>query len=69
MLDCAGASSLDTAIGYCAEGFGPTDPWGLLFLRDHPNMGMDSQWFASLEDAVGESAAWDGINPPDYEVK
>jgi hypothetical protein len=32
------------------------------------NMGMDSAWFASLEDAVRESQAWDGENPADYEV-
>jgi hypothetical protein len=59
----------NTAVAYCAEGFGPTYPWGLLFIRDHLSMGMDSQWFASLEDAVRESMAWDGVNPPGYEVE
>jgi hypothetical protein len=59
----------NTAIAYCEQGFGPTYPWGLLFIRDHLSMGMDSQWFTSLEDAVRESMAWDGVNPPGYEVK
>jgi hypothetical protein len=29
----------NTAVAYCAEGFGPTYPWGLLFIRDHLSMG------------------------------
>jgi hypothetical protein len=58
----------DTAIVYCSSGFGPRSPWGLLFLTRYPNMGMDSQWFVSLEDAVRESMAWEGQNPPGYEV-
>jgi len=58
----------DTAIAYCSSGFGPGSPWGLLFLTRYPNMGMDSQWFVSLEDAVRESMAWDAENPPGYEV-
>jgi hypothetical protein len=58
----------DTAIVYCSSGFGPRSPWGLLFLTRYPNMGMDSQWFVSLEDAVRESMAWEGKNPPGYEV-
>jgi hypothetical protein len=58
----------DTAIAYCSSGFGPRNPWGLLFMTRYPNMGMDSQWFVSLEDAVRQSTAWDGENPPGYEV-
>jgi len=41
---------------------------GLLFLTRFPSMGMDSGWFATLEDAVRESMAWDGENPEGYEV-
>jgi hypothetical protein len=59
----------NTAVAYCSSGFGPRDPWGLLFITGpHLNMGMDSGWFVSLEDAVRESMAWDGENPPGYEV-
>lgn len=59
----------NTAVAYCSSGFGPRDAWGLLFL-DGPclNMGMDSGWFVSLEDAVRDSMAWNGENPPGYEV-
>ena len=58
-----------TGVAYREEGFGPEFPWGLVFLSGpHMNMGMDSAWFASLEDAVRESRAWDGENPADYEV-
>ena len=59
----------NTAIAYCSEGFGPTYPWGLLFLAEPRNMGMDSQWFASVEDALRNCPAWKGENPPDYEVQ
>jgi hypothetical protein len=39
----------NTAIAYCAEGFGPGCPWGLLFLEgEHLSMGMDSGWFTYL---------------------
>lgn len=44
--------SSDTAIAYCAHGFGPRAPWGLLFLTKYLSMGMDSGWFGSLEEAV-----------------
>jgi hypothetical protein len=58
-----------TGVAYCEEGFGPDYPWGLVFLSGPAmNIGMDSAWFASLEDAVRESRAWDGENPADYEV-
>ena len=33
------------------------------------NIGMDSSWFASLEDAIRNSVAWDGHNPEDYEAQ
>lgn len=32
------------------------------------SIGMDCGWFASLEDAMRESMAWDGPNPEGYEV-
>src|SRR5262245_53639229 len=62
--------SSNTGIAYCAQGFGPSSPWGLLFLSgEHIGMGMDSAWFASLEDALRNCAAWYGENPPGYEVQ
>jgi hypothetical protein len=58
-----------TGIAYCSEGFGPAYPWGLIFLSGEcMSIGMDCGWYASLEDAVRESMAWDGSNPEDYEV-
>jgi hypothetical protein len=60
----------NTCIAYCEEGFGPRDPWGLLFIKGSDiSMGMDSQWFVNLEDAVRQSTAWEGTNPPGYEVR
>jgi hypothetical protein len=58
----------NTGIAYCSEGFGPRNPWGLVFLTGpHMGIGMDSGWFARLEDAVRESRAWEGPNPHGYE--
>lgn len=51
----------DTAVAYCAQGFGPRAPWGLLFLTRHLSMGMDSGWFSSLEEAVRESFAMEDL--------
>ncbi len=60
----------NTCICYCEKGFGPTYPWGLLFISGlHMSMGMDSGWFKTLEDAVRESTAWEGENPPGYEAR
>jgi len=60
----------NTGIAFCADGFGPSDPWGLVFLSGPlMSIGMDSAWFTSLEDAIRESAAWDGPNPAEYEVQ
>ncbi|MCA8987098.1 MAG: hypothetical protein KDA78_05625 [Planctomycetaceae bacterium] len=59
----------NTCVAYCEYGFGPSSPWGLLFITgQHLSMGMDSEWYTYLEDAFRESMAWDGDNPPDYEV-
>jgi hypothetical protein len=60
----------NTGVAYCDAGFGPAHPWGLVFLSGpHMNICMDSGWFARLEDAVRESMAWEGPNPPGYEVR
>jgi len=49
----------NTGVAYCERGFGPRRPWGLVFLSGpHMGMGQDSNWFASLEEAVKESHAW-----------
>ncbi len=59
----------NTAIAFSENGFGPVCPWGLLFLDgEYMNMGMDSGWFSSLEDAVRESMFWHGDNPKNYEI-
>jgi hypothetical protein len=60
----------NTGIAFCSEGFGPTDPWGLVFLSGpHISIGMDCAWYASLEDAMRNSQAWDGPNPEGYESR
>lgn len=60
----------NAAVAYCEEGFGPHDPWGLLFVDGpHLSMGMDSGWFSNLEDGVRASVLWTGENPSDYEVR
>lgn len=66
VLDHPGSN---TCIAYCEQGFGPRSPWGLLFIKNHLSIGMDSGWFASLEEAVRDSMAWEGENPPGYEVQ
>ena len=59
----------NTCIAYSEHGFGPLIPWGLLFITGrYLSMGMDSGWFLNLEDAFRGSMAWDGDNPPGYEV-
>jgi len=48
--------SSNTGIAYCEFGFGPTRPWGLLFLEGkYMSMGMDSGWFDRFLDAYFES--------------
>ena len=59
----------NTGIAYCDSGFGPANPWGLVFLSgEHMSIGMDCGWYTRLEDAMRESCAWDGPNLPGYEV-
>jgi hypothetical protein len=61
--------SSNTGIAFCRQGFGPSDPWGLVFLSgDCVGIGMDSGWFPTLESAMRESMAWDGTNPDNYEI-
>ena len=39
-------------IAYCDQGFGPTHPWGLMFLTGpRSSMGMETSWHRSLEEA------------------
>src|SRR5580704_12824651 len=45
--------SSHVGVAYCAHGFGPKAPWGLLWLSGRrSDMGDDSGWFTSLADAV-----------------
>jgi hypothetical protein len=49
----------NTGIAYCEYGFGPENPWGLVFLSgSHMGIGMDAGWFPRLEIAFKESMAW-----------
>ena len=58
----------NTGIAYCADGFGPAYPWGLVHLTGpYMSIGMDSGWFVSLEGAMRDSMAWDSPNPEGYE--
>jgi hypothetical protein len=60
----------DTGIAYCESGFGPSYPWGVVGLSGkYMSMGPDSGWYATLEDAMRESRAWNQPNPPGYEVQ
>jgi len=48
----------NTGVAFCSQGFGPPYSWGLVSLSgSHMNIGMDSSWFASLEDVMRESLA------------
>jgi hypothetical protein len=50
-----------TGIVYCESGFGPRNPWGLVWLGsdedEHMSMGMDSGWFPAFLDAYFDSFA------------
>ena len=49
----------NSGIAYCEEGFGPTFPWGLVFLTgEYLSIGMDAGWFDTLEEAMLNSMAW-----------
>jgi hypothetical protein len=49
----------NTGIAYTEHGFGPSFPWGLLFLRgtEHMSMGMDSGWYDYFVETYFESRA------------
>lgn len=50
----------NTGIAYCAGGFGPTHPWGIVFLSgEHASIGPDYCWYEALEDAFRESMAYE----------
>ena len=50
----------NTGIAYCADGFGPDHPWGLVFLTGpRTGIGMDSGWLPTLEQALKETMAWE----------
>jgi hypothetical protein len=55
----------DTRYVYCEEGFGPASPWGIVFASGL-EMGMDSGWFRTLEDAFYDS--WASIPLPVWNV-
>ena len=48
-------------ISYCESGFGPRNPWGLVWLESNEDkaisMGMDSSWYPTFLDAYFESSA------------
>jgi hypothetical protein len=51
---------VNVGIAYCEAGFGPRNPWGLVFLSGpYMSIGMDSGWFDSLEEAARELVSWD----------
>ena len=61
--------SSGTGIAYCPFGFGPSDPWGLVFLAgDTMGIGIDSEWFPTLESAMRGGMMWEGPNPEGYEA-
>ncbi len=49
----------NTGIAYCESGFGPSDPWGLVFLNgtEYMSIGMDAAWYPRFLDAYFESMA------------
>ncbi len=60
----------NTAIAYCDQGFGPSDPWGVVSLSGPDNwIGTDAAWYAYLEDAFRGSPACPLPSPPGYEVR
>lgn len=48
-----------TGIAYCQHGFGPQNPWGLIFTHREspPSIGMDDGWYPRFLDAYFESKA------------
>jgi hypothetical protein len=52
-------------VAYCDRGFGPEEPFGIID-ADLSSMGMDSQWFKTLEGGLRSFGF--GKSPPGYEV-
>ncbi|MDQ8027266.1 MAG: hypothetical protein REJ23_00960 [Brevundimonas sp.] len=51
----------DTEIVFCADGFGPSHPWGLILPEgDHRPMGMDSGWYRTF---LGAWSDLTGLEP------
>ena len=64
-------NSSPVSLVYCEYGFGQKYPWGVLLLGEEhwgKHLGIDSQWFLSLDDAFINSGLWDGPRPDNYEV-
>lgn len=55
-------------LAYSEYGHGSHSPWGVVSLT-RSFFGMDSEWFAFLEDAFIHSGIWKGLRPPGYEVR
>lgn len=55
----------DVLLLYCAQGFGPSFPWGFVFPPED-SMGMDSQWHSGLEDAAINAGLLSA--PPGYQA-
>lgn len=52
-------------VAYCESGFGPRDPWGLVFLSGpYMSIGMDSRWFETFEEAMRDLVWWDERDAP-----
>jgi hypothetical protein len=49
----------NTGIAYCERGFGPSSPWGIVFLAgtEYRSIGMDGGWFPHFLDAYFDSKA------------
>src|SRR5258707_12509356 len=46
----------NSGIAYCPQGFGPSDPWGIIFLTgEHQGIGMAGGWFLNLESDMRSS--------------
>ena len=58
--------SVPYVVAYCERGFGPEEPFGIID-GDLSSLGMDAQWFRSLEAALRSSGVF-GESPPGYEV-
>lgn len=46
-----------TGIAYCEQGFGPKNPWGLIFTDPEGDMGGDYGWYPKFSHAYWESHA------------